>query len=154
MFESVASIVSQHQPVVERYYGLGHMHIVIKILLSRCSSTCAQMLSDWESSQSLSSRAALSRQIMHSIQNEANFNRICSLSEGRLEARPVDVLLTELATVRGRWQLLRKFVWDHLEVCSNRHYRLRADAKGRASSIPRTHQRTNPKLALKGPTRL
>jgi conserved oligomeric Golgi complex subunit 4 len=48
LFESIAMIVSQHQPVVEKYYGDGKMYNVIKRLIEECDRVVTGLLESWE----------------------------------------------------------------------------------------------------------
>jgi conserved oligomeric Golgi complex subunit 4 len=48
LFESIAMIVDQHQPVVESYYGTGKMASVITRLLQECDRVCKGLIEGWE----------------------------------------------------------------------------------------------------------
>lgn len=48
LFESIAMIISQHQPVVEKYYGTGKMYSVIKRLLQECDRVVTSLVASWE----------------------------------------------------------------------------------------------------------
>ena len=48
LFESICSIVDQHQPVVEKYYGTGKMQTVVTHLIKECDKVVKRLLSDWE----------------------------------------------------------------------------------------------------------
>ena len=48
LFESIAVIVDQHQPVVESYYGTGKMASVIARLLRECDRVCKGLIEGWE----------------------------------------------------------------------------------------------------------
>lgn len=53
LFESIAIIVDQHQPVVEKYYGAGKMNSVIKRLLDECDRVVKTLLDSWEEERSI-----------------------------------------------------------------------------------------------------
>jgi hypothetical protein len=53
LFESIAMIVDQHQPVVEKYYGLGKMHSVVKRLLSECDRVVKGIIEGWEEERTM-----------------------------------------------------------------------------------------------------
>lgn len=48
LYESVAMIVDQHQPVVEKYYGAGKMIPVVEKLLDECDRVTKMLLDGWE----------------------------------------------------------------------------------------------------------
>lgn len=52
LFESIAKIVDQHQPVVEKYYGNGKMSSVIGKLLNECDRVVGTLLEGWEEDRS------------------------------------------------------------------------------------------------------
>jgi hypothetical protein len=48
LFESIAIIVDQHQPVVESYYDTGKVASVIARLLRECDRFCKGLIEGWE----------------------------------------------------------------------------------------------------------
>lgn len=48
LFEQIAHIISQHQPVVEKYYGPGRMMPVAGKLQEECDKQAGQILAQWE----------------------------------------------------------------------------------------------------------
>ncbi len=46
-------IVDQHQPVVEKYYGVGKMKSVVTRLLEECDHTTKSLLVGWEEERSM-----------------------------------------------------------------------------------------------------
>ena len=53
LFESVAVIVDQHQPVVEKYYGSGKMRSVVFRLLEECDRVTKTLKNGWEEDRSM-----------------------------------------------------------------------------------------------------
>jgi hypothetical protein len=53
LFESIAVIVDQHQPVVEKYYGSGKMRRVVGRLLDECDRVTKDQLQGWEEERSM-----------------------------------------------------------------------------------------------------
>jgi hypothetical protein len=53
LFESIAVIVDQHQPVVESYYGTGKMASVIARLLRECDRVCKGLVEGWEEERAM-----------------------------------------------------------------------------------------------------
>lgn len=52
LFESIAMIISQHQPVVEKYYGAGKMYSVIRRLIGECDRVVISIVGAWEDERS------------------------------------------------------------------------------------------------------
>jgi len=56
LFESIAMIVDQHQPVVESYYGAGKMASVIERLLQECDRVSKALIEGWEEERAMRSK--------------------------------------------------------------------------------------------------
>jgi hypothetical protein len=56
LFESIAMIVDQHQPVVESYYGVGKMASVIARLLQECDRVSKALIEGWEEGRAMKSK--------------------------------------------------------------------------------------------------
>lgn len=54
LFESVCSILDQHQTIVEKYYGKGKMQTVVEYLIRECDKVVKRLLDGWEEDRSLS----------------------------------------------------------------------------------------------------
>lgn len=53
LFESIALVVDQHQPVVEKYYGLGKMGLVLDRLLQEADHVVRDLLQGWNKERSI-----------------------------------------------------------------------------------------------------
>ena len=67
LFESIAMIVDQHQPVVESYYGTGKMASVIARLLQECDRVCKGLIEGWEEERAMKRKVGkrLARRLCH-----------------------------------------------------------------------------------------
>jgi hypothetical protein len=61
LFENVAMIVDQHQPVVEKYYGKGKMTSVINCLLDECDRVVNNQLDGWEEERSMKRKVSFTQ---------------------------------------------------------------------------------------------
>ena len=59
VFESVCSIVDQHQPVVDKYYGSGKMQVVAKRLIAECGKAVKRLLEGWEEERSMKRKVSM-----------------------------------------------------------------------------------------------
>lgn len=113
LFESIAVIVDQHQPIVEKYYGPGKMTRVLERLLREADQVVQDLIEGWEEERAVkrkvgdaaSSQPHGRKQTMH----------ISDEDEEALAPREVDGLLTEMVGMSGRWSLFRKFMYDRLK---------------------------------------
>ncbi|KAG9013015.1 hypothetical protein FRB94_004408 [Tulasnella sp. JGI-2019a] len=116
LFESIALIVDQHQPVVEKYYGPGKMLTVVRRLLQESDRVVSGLIENWEEE----------RQMQRKIQETANphFSALAPAPQRRggnamaddegPDPREVDKVLNELAGMAGRWAAFRKFLCERL----------------------------------------
>ena len=56
LYESIAMIVDQHQPVVEKYYGPGKMTSVLGRLLDESDRVTKSLIEGWEEERSMKRR--------------------------------------------------------------------------------------------------
>ena len=59
LFESIAMIVDQHQPVVEKYYGPGKMASVLQRLLQESDKVVKDLIEGWEEERSIERKVRL-----------------------------------------------------------------------------------------------
>ncbi|KAI0792934.1 COG4 transport protein-domain-containing protein [Abortiporus biennis] len=99
LFESIAMIVDQHQPVVEKYYGKGKMGSVIieRLLKECCDRVCGKVVDGWEEERGMKRKA-----------------RAGGVDDEGVDPREIDKVLTEASGMAGRWGLFRKFLIDRL----------------------------------------
>ena len=69
LYESVAMIVDQHQPVVEKYYGLGKMTSVLKRLLEECDKVTKTLIEGWEEERSMKRKVVISNHTLTAMVN-------------------------------------------------------------------------------------
>lgn len=62
LFEQIALIISQHQPVVEKYYGKGRMLQVTEVLQEECDRQARAILENWAEERRVPKKLADTRQ--------------------------------------------------------------------------------------------
>ena len=60
LFESIALIVDQHQPIVEKYYGEGKMVPVVQQLMQECDRVVNNTVSGWEEERQVQRKVRVS----------------------------------------------------------------------------------------------
>ncbi|GAA5858483.1 hypothetical protein JCM8547_007326 [Rhodosporidiobolus lusitaniae] len=132
LFEAIALILSQHQPVVEKYYGEGKMLSVAGSLMVETDLLGLRVLSNWEEERRIRKRVAEVREYRFagagSLKKPQQQGKSPLLSqgafdspavgqpeEGGIDPRETDAILTELTMMSGRWELLRRFLYATLK---------------------------------------
>ncbi|KAF8479032.1 COG4-domain-containing protein [Russula ochroleuca] len=148
LFESIAVIVDQHQPVVESYYGTGKMASVIARLLRECDRVCKGLIEGWEEERAMKRKLAdVANANFPSAAPSPTVGRrptLSPLSEEDVNPRDIDKVISEAAGMAGRWNLFRRFLVDRLKNDSDddgENGRLPASHDGLSiSASPKTRQ--------------
>lgn len=115
LFESIAMIVDQHQPVVEKYYGHGKMRLVVQRLLDESDRVTKSLRSNWEEDRSIKRKLG---EVLSSppvtLLSPNQRKPQASVEEGGIDPREIDKILSEVAGMIGRWNLFRKFIMEAL----------------------------------------
>ncbi|CEL51504.1 Conserved oligomeric Golgi complex subunit 4 OS=Bos taurus GN=COG4 PE=2 SV=1 [Rhizoctonia solani AG-1 IB] len=118
LYESVAGLIDQHQPIVEKYYGSGNMHTVVARLLRECDRVVNGLYDGWEEERDISRKLSDARtatfQTLAPIAR-AKPGQTSAIDDSGPDPREIDRVLGELATMAGRWALFRRFLVDRLE---------------------------------------
>ncbi|TFK55321.1 COG4-domain-containing protein [Heliocybe sulcata] len=117
LFENIALIVDQHQPVVEKYYGPGKMSAVVDRLLKECLRVVQGLIEGWEEDRAMKRKLSeTSNAVFHTLQTSSPMVRKQPSQEDEgPDPREVDKVLTEATGMAGRWSLLKKFLIERLE---------------------------------------
>ncbi|KXN87736.1 Conserved oligomeric Golgi complex subunit 4 [Leucoagaricus sp. SymC.cos] len=106
LFESIAMIVDQHQPVVEKYYGTGKMTSVISRLLEECDRVTKSLLEDIHNNPPIPMFTA----------NGCRQQPAQGSEELAVDPREIDKVLSEIAGMLGRWSMFKNFLLDSQTV--------------------------------------
>ncbi|KAH0830472.1 COG4 transport protein-domain-containing protein [Lanmaoa asiatica] len=131
LFEGVAMIIDQHQPVVEKYYGAGNMRSVIKRLLEECDRVVRSTLEAWREDRSIKRKVEIFPFLCYLTEFSSSqlldvSNSMVPMSAPRkqfptavemddVDPREIDKTLSEIAGMSGRWNLFRKFLVEQLQ---------------------------------------
>ncbi|EIN07598.1 COG4-domain-containing protein [Punctularia strigosozonata HHB-11173 SS5] len=120
LFESIAIIIDQHQPVVEKYYGAGKMTLVIRRLLEECDRISIGLLDNWKEQRSIERKLAETSTspfalTSHGLRKPPHQVGAAMTEDDTLDGREIDQVITEVATMAGRWSLFRKFLINRLQ---------------------------------------
>ncbi|KAF8502545.1 COG4 transport protein-domain-containing protein [Hysterangium stoloniferum] len=115
LFEGIALIVDQHQPIVEKYYGRGKMFTVVKSLLEECDRVVKRLVEGWEEERSMKRKLAQTSNPTFFFLSPSSRKQMPTSAEDEIDPRDVDRVLSELAGMAGRWGLFRRFLCDRLK---------------------------------------
>lgn len=117
LYESVAMIVDQHQPVVEKYYGAGKMIPVVEKLLDECDRVTKMLLDGWEEERRV--KRHLNDVATHPLSSANGRRTMAQPEQDDVDPREIDKLLTEIASMSSRWHLFCKFLRQTLDDASD-----------------------------------
>ncbi|KAG9127403.1 hypothetical protein FRC07_014213 [Ceratobasidium sp. 392] len=115
LYESVAGLIDQHQPIVEKYYGSGNMHTVVTRILRECDRVVTGLYDGWEEERDISRKLTDTRTATFQVLVPASRSKPGTTDDSAPDPREIDRALGELATMAGRWALFRRFLVDRLE---------------------------------------
>ncbi|KAI0086670.1 COG4-domain-containing protein [Irpex rosettiformis] len=143
LFESIAMIVDQHQPVVEKYYGAGKMASVLERLLQESDRVSKGLIDNWIEERSMKRKLSdiansafqtLSSPSASQIRRATSTMNVAE--EDTVDAREIDKVITEVAGMGGRWGMFRKFLYERLEEDEDDE----DDSEGRPTEEPQAPQ--------------
>ncbi|KIY51144.1 COG4-domain-containing protein [Fistulina hepatica ATCC 64428] len=111
LFECVAMIVDQHQPVVEKYYGPGKMKKVVERLLEECGRIVKGLVEGWEEERSMKRKLSDVKRYPPA----PLFSSTMCETEDAIDPRDIDKVVLEGAGMAGRWNVFRKFLAQSLQ---------------------------------------
>ncbi|THH27626.1 hypothetical protein EUX98_g6565 [Antrodiella citrinella] len=119
LFESIAMIVDQHQPVVEKYYGSGKMTGVLERLLQESDRVVKDLLEGWEEERAMKRKLVdIGSTSYQTVSAQSQIRKTASgtqpVDEEIVDPREIDKVLSEVAGMAGRWSMFRKFLYDRL----------------------------------------
>ncbi|KAF8309865.1 COG4 transport protein-domain-containing protein [Cantharellus anzutake] len=117
LFESIAIIVSQHQPVVEKYYGDSKMRSVIERLLGESDRAVVGLVENWEEDRQARRKLQDTMNIhFPSLVTGAQRRQVAATIEVEsADPREIDQFLSELSGMVGRWSLFHHFLYERLK---------------------------------------
>ncbi|KAI0303459.1 COG4-domain-containing protein [Multifurca ochricompacta] len=120
LFESIAMIVDQHQPVVESHYGIGKMASVITRLLQECDRVCKGLIEGWEEERGMKRKLADVTNVTFPLTapspTSTRRSAVVPLPEEDVNPRDIDKVISEVAGMTGRWNLFKRFLLDRLKA--------------------------------------
>nr|XP_046241876.1 conserved oligomeric Golgi complex subunit 4 isoform X2 [Scatophagus argus] len=126
LLEGIARVVETHQPIVETYYGPGHLYTLITHLQQECDRQAQKIVEKFIQQRGYHNK-------FHIVQS----SMMKSVPGERIEPRELDPVLTEVTLMNARAELYLRFL----------RRRILADFEvGDAQSVTQEHQQNVEKL--------
>lgn len=124
LFESVAKLIDSHQPMIETYYGPGHLIVVARVIQNECDRISRKILEQFRNETNLQQVAKIVRSssnlsiIVKTLQQNVN-NSQCTSSlnltpNSNLDPRTVDKILNEMSAILSRSEVYLTFIADRI----------------------------------------
>lgn len=130
LYENIAKMIDIHQPLVETYYGPGHLLVVIKIVQRECDRLSRMILEEFRNVTNLQSVAKIVRssslqtmstnltaavggqqQQHQQLATAAQLN----LNPSKLDPRTVDKILNEISVIVSRSEVYLSFIVQRIK---------------------------------------
>ncbi|XP_034738693.1 conserved oligomeric Golgi complex subunit 4 [Etheostoma cragini] len=126
LLEGIARVVETHQPIVETYYGPGHLYTLITHLQQECDRQAQKIVDKF-----------IQQRGFHNKFQVAQSSMMKSVPGEGIEPRELDPVLTEVTLMNARAELYLRFL----------RRRMLADFEvGDAQSVTQEHQQNTEKL--------
>lgn len=122
LYESVAKLIDAHQPLIETYYGPGHLIVVVKIMLKECDRISRKLLEEFRNVRKLQSitnaiLAASNQKLVpqNSVVKNRNSNLPNTSPLPDLDPRNIDSVLNEMASIISRSEVYLNFLVQRMK---------------------------------------
>lgn len=122
VFENFARVIEVNQPIIEAYYGFGHLIHFLQHLQPECDREVKRVIAEFHKSRQVQSRMQKINEYQKSSgqPNLGHFRKPSGGSIDKLDAKEIDGLLNEITIMHARAELYIKFMRRRIAV-SNVH---------------------------------
>lgn len=106
LYESIAQIIESNHPLVETYYGPGHLMAVIKVIQDECDRLSRRILEEFRNETKLQHVA----KIVRSTSMQRSQTNSVNLTPSKLDPGDIDNLLNEITLIISRSEVYLNFV--------------------------------------------
>lgn len=103
LFEGIARTVEVRQPIIETYYGPGHLSLVIEMLQRECDRQAGRIVGEMRKHRRLEATVS-------SVRNSLRYTGSKELRGDQPDPRDLDTLLGELTLINARAELYLRFI--------------------------------------------
>lgn len=114
LYENIAKIIDSHQPLIETYYGPGHLMTVIRVIQKECDRFSRRILEEFRNETKLQEVAKIVRSVSLSSAHQtqiSNTNSSLNMNpSSNLDLRNIDKLLGEISLIVSRSEVYLEFI--------------------------------------------
>lgn len=119
LYESIAKLIDLHQPLIETYYGPGHLIVVIKNVQNECDRLSRKVLEEFRNTTNLravakivrsSSLPMMTQSLGAQNRGQQNATNQLNLYPSKLDPRNVDKILNEISLIVSRTEVYLSFI--------------------------------------------
>lgn len=116
LFESIAKLIDSHQPLVETYYGPGHLISIVKTMQKGCDDLSRKILEEFRDVTKLQYvvKTVRNSSLQMPIQVPTLYGNpqiaMSSMTQSKLDPRDVDKILNEISMIISRSEVYLNFV--------------------------------------------
>lgn len=107
LFEGLARIIDVHQPLIETFYGPGHLLSTVSILQGECDKQTRRILLEFNKNRQINKKISL----VTEVSRTSSFSKI-----ERMDPKELDTLIGEMTVMHARVELYEKFIRRKITV--------------------------------------
>lgn len=127
LLENILRVIETNQPILESYYGYGHLLKMVKILQVECDVETRNLVLEFNKQRQIQRKVSKINDYMKSQTGSASMTlghlRKASGSMDKLQSKDLDALIAEITIMHSRAELFIKFirrrVTNDIEKCFN-----------------------------------
>lgn len=115
LLENILRVVEVNQPIIENYYGYGHLLKMVKILQIECDDEARKLVQEFNKQRFIHRKVNQIKDYMKSQTNPSSSGtlghlRKASGSMDKLNAKDIDVVVVEVTILHSRAELYVRFI--------------------------------------------
>lgn len=124
-FENFARVIEVNQPIIESYYGLGHLVHFLQHLQPECDLEVKRVIAEFHKNRQVQSKLQKINEYQKSSgqQSLGHFRNPSGGSIDKLDAKEIDGLLNEITIMHARAELYIKFMRRKIAVSAIETYK-------------------------------
>lgn len=103
LFEGLARVIDVHQPLIETYYGPGHLLSAISILQKECDIQTKRILLEFNKIRQVDKKVSQIMELQR--MTTSSFSKL-----DKIDPKDIDILIGEIAIMHSRMELYIKFI--------------------------------------------
>lgn len=112
LLENVLRVIEVNQPIVENYYGFGHLLKMVKLLQFECDDEARKLVQEFNKQRHIHRKVNQINDYMKSTASSSTLGHLrkTSGSTDKLNAKDMDALIAEVTIMHSRAELYVRFI--------------------------------------------